>query len=762
MKAFARSNTRRVRFESFELDLDTSELRKNGRRVRLQDQPGRLLTLLASRPGDLVTRTEIQRTLWEEGRFVEFDHAVNTAIKKVREALEDDPESPRIIETLPRKGYRFIAPVEWVEDPVVEEPQPTETVPSEEPEKSRSVAVADPLPPPASGSVEVETVLAPEPAVAVPPVESHRRTSAISPWLWLLGGIVILVAAFAFKGSVDPSPADASRELHVEVMTPSTADPTSVAISPDGMRIVFVAISEGRSQLRLRSLESGAERSLAGTDGALFPFWSPNNKSIGFFADGALKRTDIDGGLPRVLAEAPAGRGGTWNSDDVILFTPNSGGPIFQISASGDGMPDAVTAAIDAGSHRHPRFLPDGRHFLYLVTGTGATRGVYVGDLKKVDPPKRLPLVADAAVEFIAPNHVLFVMQSALFGQRFDPQSLTLSGDSSRIAEQITVDAAMNRAAFSASGNGSIIYRTGSGGGLRQFVWFDRDGQETEHVGEPDSSGVLGPALSPDGEHIAMYRTVDGNSDIWLMEVERGVRERFTMDTAGEVNPVWSPDRRRIAFTSNRDGAYDLYVKSISGPDTERLLKTDEPKSVSSWSPNGRYLLYRSASREFSYDIWALPFDTAGKPGTPFPVVQTRAEEREAEFSPSGNWIAYQSTLSGRSEVYIQPFPVDADSIVLPVSTNGGAQPRWGSDNELFYIALDGQLMSVPIRYASGGREIRPQTPISLFATRVGGAVHSNDRQQYVFSNARKQFLMNTLIESNTPINIILNWKGRP
>jgi len=239
------------------------------------------------------------------------------------------------------------------------------------------------------------------------------------------------------------------------------------------------------------------------------------------------------------------------------------------------------------------------------------------------------------------------------------------------------------------------------------------------------------------------------------------VRERFTMDIAGEVNPVWSPDRRRIAFSSNRDGAYDLYLKSISGPETEILLKTEDPKSASSWSPNGRYLLYRSASPDSSYDIWALPFNDAGKPGTPFPVVQTKAEEREAEFSPNGKWIAYQSTASGRSEVYIQPFPAAADSLLLPISTNGGAQPRWGSNTELFYIALDGQLMSVPIRYSADSREIRPETPTSLFSTRVGGAVHSNDRQQYVVSLDGKRFLMNTLTETNSPITVILNWKGK-
>jgi Tol biopolymer transport system component/DNA-binding winged helix-turn-helix (wHTH) protein len=757
MKVFAKPKSRKVRFESFELDLDTSELRKNGRRVRLQDQPGRLLALLAGRPGELVTRTEIQKTLWEEGRFVEFDHAVNTAIKKVREALEDDPETPRIIETLPRKGYRFIAPVEWVEEPS-EQPTPEvasieaadESVPSVIPEAS---PIPDPTP---ELQLAPRNLDGPTPDVVVLP---QRRNSS-PPLLWLLGGLILVLGALGLRNSLTPLPTDNSRELRLEIMTPSTADPTSLAISSDGLKVVFVAISEGRSQLRLRWLETGTERSLPGTDNALFPFWSPNNKSIGFFADGALKRTDIDGGLPRVLADAPAGRGGTWNGSDIILFAPNVGGPIFQVPASGDGTAAALTT-VDAGSHRHPRFLPDGRHFLYFVTGTGTDRGVWVGDLKGAEMPKRLALPADAAVEFVAPNHVLYVMQSALFGQTFDPQSLKLSGDPLRIAEQITVDAAMNRAAVSASSTGTLIYRTGAGGGQRQFIWFDRRGQETEHVGEPDGNGVLGPSLSPDGQHIAMYRTVDGNSDIWLMEVERGVRERFTMDIAGEVNPVWSPDRRRIAFTSNRDGAYDIYVQSISGPEVELLLKSDEAKSVSSWSRDGKYLLYRSSSPDYGYDIWALPFDEAGKPGQPIPVKRTKAEEREAEFSPNGKWIAYQSTVSGRSEVYIQPFPADANSILLPVSTNGGAQPRWSGNNELFYIALDGQLMSVPIRYSPDGREIRPDTPMSLFSTRVGGAVHSNDRQQYVVSGDGKRFLMNTLTEVSSPISVILNWKGQ-
>jgi len=748
MKAFPKQRPGRLRFHSFELDLDTCELQKNGRKIRLQDQPARLLALLASRPGELVTRAEIQKALWEEDRIVEFDTAVNTAIKKVREALDDDPDNPKLVETLPRKGYRFIAVVEGLvggtEDVVeVLELPPEEVLPpvTVEPQP----LALDLIEPPATD------VPPPTPIPAEPLPRASRP-----PWVWAALLLVLgLVAGAAIPNLTRTAP-PSSPEMRLEVMTPPTADASSLAISPDGLKIAYVAISEGRSKIRLRFLDNGSEQSLAGTDGALFPFWSTNSRSIGFFADGALKRIDIDGGLPRVLAEAPAGRGGTWNAEDVILFTPNPGGPIFRVSAMGDG-PATEQTQVAAGSHRHPRFLPDGRHFIYFLTAQGEEPGVYVGDLKGIDAPKRL-LRADAAAEY-ASNHLLFVMQGALFAQDFDPIRMTLSGEPFRVANQVNVDAALNLAAVSASSVGSMVYRTGSGGSQRQFVWYDRRGKETERVGEPDSSGVLGPALSSDGRHVAMYRTVDGNSDIWLLELERGVRERFTMDPAGEINPVWSPDRQRIVFSSNRDGVYDLYVKTVSSSDTALLLKTDDPKSPSSWSPDSRHLLFRSASPDTGYDIWALPFDENGKPGKPFAVVKTKAEEREAEFSPNGKWIAYQSTASGRSEILVQPFPAVAAPV--PVSTNGGAQARWGSDSELFYINLDGQLMVVPIRYSGDGTEIRPDTPAALFPTGVGGAVHSNDRQQYVVSDKGKRFLMNTLTEANSPITVILNWKAK-
>jgi Tol biopolymer transport system component/DNA-binding winged helix-turn-helix (wHTH) protein len=754
MKA-ERAKRRRLRFESFELDIDTCELLKNGRKIRLQDQPARLLALLASRPNELVTRTEIQKELWEDGRFVEFDTAVNTAIKKIREALEDDSENPRLVETLPRKGYRFIATLKELDEQAdMFEPSVVESVTTAVVAKETEI-VLDENPP--SAPVRVESVMDP------PYSELRPQPMAPAPgrsWPWTHLAIPIVAALLGFVLALqfrEPVPAPAP-ELRLEITTPPTADPTSLAISPDGLKIVFVAISEGRSQLRLRSLDTGTEQSLAGTDGALFPFWSPNSRSIGFFADGALKRTDIDGGLTRTLAEAPNGRGGTWNNTDVILFTPNAGGAIFRVSAAGD-TPAAPLTMVTAGSHRHPSFLPDNRHFLYYVTGSGADRGIYVGDLDGADAPKRLVVQADAAGEYTS-GQLLFVSQGVLFAQAFDATRQALSGEPSRVAGQVTIDAAMNRAALSASTAGSLVYRTGSGGGQRQFLWYDSNGREIERVGEPDSSGVLGPSLSSDGRHVAMYRTVDGNSDVWLLELERGVRERFTLDGAGDVNPVWSPDLHRIAFSSNRDGAYDLYVKAIGATETELLLKTEDPKSASSWSPDGKHLLYRSASPKTGYDIWALPFDSLKKPGDPFVVVQTEEEEREAEFSPNGKWIAYQSNTTGRSEVYVQPFPAVADAILLPVSTNGGAQPRWGSESELYYIALDGQLMKVPIRYSADNREIRPDRPTALFPTAVGGAVHSNDRQQYVVSPDGKRFLMNTLTEASSPVTVILNWKG--
>ena len=255
---------------------------------------------------------------------------------------------------------------------------------------------------------------------------------------------------------------------------------------------------------------------------------------------------------------------------------------------------------------------------------------------------------------------------------------------------------------------------------------------------------------------MALHQKVNQNLDVWLLELGRGVLSRFTFDPAIDVFPIWSPDGSRIVFASNRKGPFDLYQKPAIGAGTEELLlATAQEKIPTDWSPDGRFLLYRSVDPKTGYDIWALPMNGDRKP---FPVVQTNFDERDAQFSPDGKWIAYQSNESGRFEIYIQPFPGPGSK--LQVSTNGGAQVRWGPDGkELFYIALDARLMAVPIRLASNPQTAEPGSPTPLFATRVGGALQGTFRQQYHVSSDGARFLMNTITEeAASPITVILNW----
>ena len=589
----------------------------------------------------------------------------------------------------------------------------------------------------------------------------HRASGRMGLVGWISAlAIVTLIAVVAIVLAFRPVPP--APEMHVDIITPPTMDPVSLAISPDGQKIVFAGTAEGQSRLWLRSVDSASARPLAGTDDALAPFWSPDSRSIGFFAHNTLERLDIDGGSTQVLANASFGRGGAWNRDGTILFTPNPGSPIMQVPARG-GDPTAVTRVEVPQQFGHglPQFLPDGRHFLYYVSGSPQGRGVYIGQLSGSET-KRL-LDADTAAVYAPSGQLLFVRQNTLFAQHFDPVRLELAGNPFPVAERIVVEG--QSAALSASGAGSIVYRTGlTVGGQHQFIWFDRAGRETGKVGSPDFSAA-GGALSPDGRRLALFKPVSGNVDVWLLEIVRGVSNRFTFNTADEILPIWSPDGTRIVFSSNRNGGVqNLYQKSATGAGSEDLLlATPQGKTATDWSADGRFLLYMSADPKTGLDIWTLPLDDR----KPLPIVQTNFEEQLAQFSPDGKWIAYQSNESGRFEIYVQPFssPNGKAGGKLRISTDGGAQARWRRDGlELFYIALDGRLMAAPIRFASNGQAVEAGAPVPLFATRVGGALQPYPRHEYMVSPDGQRFLLNTVTEeaSTSPITVILNWKPKP
>ena len=566
--------------------------------------------------------------------------------------------------------------------------------------------------------------------------------------------VTTLTAGAAIAWIVRPAPPPP--EMRVEISTPPTTVPGSLAISPDGRTVAFVAAAEDRSQLWLRALDSGTARPLTGTDGAQNPFWSPDSRSIGFFADNKLKRVDIDGGSVLILTNVYRGTGGAWNRDGVILFA-SLGDPISRISDTG-GKPAEVPGLVQEGSNFSPRFLPDGRRFLYYVRGTSEARGVYIGHLDGAAEIRRLfDSDATAGAVYAASGHLLFVRQRTLFAQPFDPVRLELTGNPFPVTEDQAGCACLG---LSVSDTGSIAYRTTATPGRRRFVWFDRSGKEIGAVGDVPAMSL--PSLSPDGQRVVGYRgnPVDGNVDVWVLDIRRIVFSRITSDVADDVAPVWSPNGDRIMFASNRKGTHDLYQTSASGAGGEELLlATSEEKFATDWSPDGRFVLFTTHPMGRSSDIWALPLDGNR---TPIRVVHTDFDEQRAQFSPDGQWIAYQSDESGRDEIYVQAFPGPGSK--WPVSTNGGTQVRWRPDGrELFYVAFDGRLMAVPIRLASTAEALEVGAPAALFAPPLGGGLQQADyRHQYMVSSDGQRLLIGTVSEgTHSPIIVILNWKPR-
>jgi len=576
--------------------------------------------------------------------------------------------------------------------------------------------------------------------------ESASGTRRREKLAWIAFAIASLAAVAVSIWALQPR----GRELRVDIATPSDTDPVFMAISPNALKIVFVAGSSP-PLLWLRSLESGVARPLKGTDNASFPFWSPDNRSVGFFASGKLMRIDVDSGLIKTLADA-AGRGGTWNNDGVILFAAGNT-PIFKIPAVG-GTPVAVTQLPEErGSHRNPRFLPDGHHFLYWgVNGGVETRAVYVADIDRSEQPRRI-IDSEVAAEYLPSGKLLFFRDGRLFTQPFDTKKLTLSGTPDLLAEDVLFAPGLNSAAFSASATGTIAYRSGIPE-ERQLAWFDRSGKSLETIGIPDKSEPDGVSLSPDGLRVAMTRTVNGNMDVWFMDIARGVLSRFTSEPWRQRWPVWLPDGSGVVFGAVPSGTYDLYLKSQTGAAEQLLLMTPDSKSPSDVSADGRFVLFTKQDPRTGADLWALQINPTQMP---FPIAHTQYTETLGQFSPDVKWLAFQSNESGRFEIYVQAF--QSSGTKTQVSVDGGTQVRWSPDGRaLYFIGLDGTLKEVPLHFNNAGAiEIAP--PASLFKSRVDIKSEPGNIQQYVVSAGSKKFLMNVVTREQTvsPITVILN-----
>ena len=629
------------------------------------------------------------------------------------------------------------------------------------------------------------------PQSAMAPLRSRMRERVLAGVAAV--AIIVMLAALAVRrgenGGEDGAGASLRFTLPLPENTNLLSHPPSPwpALSPDGRNLALVAISRssnapdgtvtaGVTGIWIHSFDSLADRMLPGTEGAgnlTTPFWSSDGRSVGFFADGKLKKSAISGGPPLVLCDAPvsvATVGGTWNQDGVILF--GAPGGIFQVSASG-GEPKPITKVNEVRaetSHGAPYYLPDGRHFLYVVrSGKPEVEGVYVGQVDSPDSPGApgaggdpARLVATHNKAEYAAELLLFLRGRTLLAQPFDAASLKLTGDPVPVADPVGIGTISGRGAYSVAANGTLVFGPGGGGQSTQMRWFDRGGKPLEALGTPGPN--VDPELSPDGRRVAVERAdpQTGSGDLWLLEAGRDVATRFSFDPTADNYAIWSPDGQQIIFRSGRrSGVNDLYRKAASGVAAEEpLLQSPAGKYSLDWSADGRYLVYDQDAAG-GYDLWVLPLEGAGtsmKAGKPFPFLQSNFNEDHAQFSPDGRWLAYTSNESGRYEVYVQSFPQAGGK--YQVSTGGGLAPRWRRDGrELYYIAPDAKLMAVAIR---GDTTLEAGQPAALFQTNIheAGGYVASDKQQYDVAADGQRFLINTPVEgaASAPLTVVLNF----
>ena len=529
------------------------------------------------------------------------------------------------------------------------------------------------------------------------------------------------------------------------------------SISPDGRRLIYRTSSEGKQQLWIRPLDSLTAQPLPGTDKISWPaFWSPDGRYVGFFADSKLKKVELSGGPAQAIADAPEPRGGSWNREGVIVFSPSTISPLYRVLTGGEVTQlTTLDESRQETTHRWPFFLPDDRHFLYLARSAQQRErtGIYVGSLDSKEV--KWITSADSNVSYTRPGYLLFAREGTLMAQPFDADKLEVKGEAFPIIQRIRYISDLALAGFSVSSDGVLVYITGNPV-PNQLTWFDRSGKQLGTVDPPAAYSRL--RLSPDEKRVAVERS-DSPAyyrDIWLIELARGVASRLTSDPTEDSFPVWSPDGGRIAFSSNREGQFNLYQKLSSGAGgDEELLKSAEAKFMLDWSPDGRFILYRTPGRKTRADVWVLPLFGDRKP---FPFLQTNFAETWARFSPDGRWVAYVSDETGTDEVCVREFQGSGDT--WHVSTGGGSFPRWRRDGKELFYNSGGKLMAVDVKASGSG--FAAGVPKLLFEKSVSSSPGLNVRMAGYFdvSGDGQRFLIPVQVEESLPepITVVLNW----
>ena len=583
--------------------------------------------------------------------------------------------------------------------------------------------------------------------------EPSRRTAGVVAAL----AITLLAAVVVFMPRA-AAPSRISFPVYPPEGTTFPRGTAEMAVSPDGSRLVFVALSaDGTRHLWLRRFDAVESRLLDGSDGAQHPFWSADGRAIGFFAHHKLLKIAATGGAPQVICEVALGpRGGTWNNSGTIVFSAFGQG-LQRVSDAG-GVPRPATAFDPSGpelTRSFPVFLPDGRRFLYLsLRKDAADTAVFQGSLDSMETRR---LFASESNVGVAGRYLLSLNKSLLLAQTYDRDRVQTTGSAITIAEGVVSDPAQRSGgAFSVADGGVLAFRSASPNS--HLIWFDRNGNKVGAFAGAEGD-YHHPWLSPDEKSAAIEKTdpTTGRHTIWTLDLIRGTSSRLLMDPSGAHRPGWSRDGRHVVFSSNRHGGVDLYRIHADGTGQEELLLRSTELfgvTINDWTADGRFLLYQ-IDRHGQVDLAILPLTTDR---TPQPLLDSTASERQGQFSPDGKWLAYTSDESGSHEVYVRRFP--GTGTKWQVSTRGGAQGRWrGDGRELFYLAPDGKLMAVSVKSSSTSFEVG--TPRALFNTGITGSFV--DRfNQYVVMRDGQRFLVNISDEDTNPapITVVMNWNA--
>ena len=584
-----------------------------------------------------------------------------------------------------------------------------------------------------------------------PPQETAAAKTARWPWVAASAAIVVAFAVgWAVKGPRQvPAP---DQTLRTQLPPPEGGQfdlARGFAISPDGRTLAFVATAPGKSGLWVRPMDGTAARLLPGTDGVFWPFWSPDGRSIAYWASSKLWRVDVAGGSPIAICDAGIFFGADWPTDGVIVFSAGPSG-LRRVPASG-GTPEPLTTP-DAGrgevSHLWPQRLPGGR-ILFYVEGKREPAGIYATSL--ANPRERVRLVAANSPGLYAAGHLLWLRGSTLVAQRFDPERLKPSGEPRPIADPVGTGLFGGLAA-AASSSGLLVHgRVGDA----QLSWLDRAGHAahsgSDALGQPGDYVTF--TVSPDGRRVLVGRGSGSGRDLWMVDAERDAWSRFTFLPGIAWYPVWSPYGRQVMFSAG--SPWNLYRKEASGAGTEqRVTESANAQVPTDWSRDGLLVLYHEYAPDTQRDLWVLPVTPDGKPeaGTKArPYLRTRFNEYQGRFSPEPipRWVAYTSDESGRDEVYVQGFPEPRGK--FQISTGGGSYPEWSPDGrELYYVSANGKLMAAGLKL--GENSVAPSTPRELFA------VTAMTGTSYAVAPDGKRFLVRAPAVGSQPLEVVVNW----